>query len=116
MSDPARLQLGFWSPARPRLGNGLPTWLDAPHIALPTLSIGPTQGGTWRVGVGIGGTVRGQYFGKWRWAEVSLGTLAELLAQWNDGPEQALREWWGEEPPEAESPNRTEKSLEDLGL
>lgn len=120
MTQSEQSKLSFWSPSRPRLANGLPTWQNAPRIALPQLSIGPTERGTWRVGIGLGGVERGQYFGRWKWTEVSLGTLADLLAQWEAGPEQALREWWEEEPPApASAPaggDRTDKTMEELGL
>ena len=106
--------VSFWSLERSRLGNGLPCWLGT-EIALPVLTVKPTERGTWMVGVGIGSERSGTYWARYRFCEVTAGTMIELLAQWEAGPEQALAEWWGEEVGEREG-SSSEKSAEELGL
>lgn len=116
------LASGFQSPQRPRLGNGLPAWISEPYIALPALSVQITRTWSWRIGLQLGRCEAGGYVGSMRFREVGDGELLQLLAHWRRSPEEALRKWWGCEPPSppAGSPagqaESSELSAEDLGL
>jgi hypothetical protein len=117
----------FWDPRRPRLPNGLPTWLGA-NVALPHIHITPVE--DWDPQLAhVGNWVFVEVIVNGRWVGVEVGSpdkLIELIRAWEEFPEGCLRNVFGAEPPMRQARSlvqdydvRTEvvnSTAEDLGL
>lgn len=113
----------FFDESRPRLGNGRPCWLGL-NVALPGLHILPLESGL----------VEGDKFlplveveiivnGSWVTCNVPVELVPMLLEEWKNDPEQAIRDWFEREPPEAkphlendENTTAEVANAEELGL
>lgn len=92
----------FHDPARPRLGNGLPTWIGG-QVALPDLHLVPAEQAE-----GQDGQVEPKWLaeiildGAWVQCLMVLGkeALWEMLSQWEQDPEMTLKVWFGRNPPQ----------------
>lgn len=85
----------FHDSSRRRIGghsDGRSCWLAA-YAALPALHILPVAAKAlvWDVDIILDGA--------WKSIQVTIEQLPRLLLEWNDGPEEALRVWWGCEAP-----------------
>lgn len=113
--------LPFWDPSRPR-DSGSPCWREA-RSALPDLCLRPSETSLFLFVVGLWLPRGGNVF-TWLQVEVPLDEVRTLLLDWAEGPEEALRKWWGKEEPRRQAPWArprqepfvVEKSMEELGL
>lgn len=96
------------SKARPKLPNGLPSWLTAPDIALPRLQFDFTPRFGWRCQIMLG------HPDESRWATCIIpatpspaqpddheSLVVPLLVDWRLDPEGCCRRWFKCEPPTA---------------
>jgi len=86
----------YHDPARPRLANGLPSWLSAPQVALPRLVLEPLPGGKWQASFMLDG----------RWRTLTLSSETALLATfaaWTESPEGFVLSHWNVLPAPAET-------------
>jgi hypothetical protein len=109
--------------SRPRLGNGVPCWLGT-ATALPDVTFSPADtDGRWLAQVWVARHYDSGIGAHQQWVEIPAGQVVELLSDWWAGPEEALRRWWGCEPPTAaatkpsgEIVSQAGGSAEELGL
>lgn len=86
----------YFDPERPTLASGIPCWLTDPTTALPAIHVWPLlcpKGTTDRV------DCRVLVEGCWCQRELHKAELLMLLGDWRESPEEALRQWFGQEPP-----------------
>lgn len=97
----------FFSPARNRIGP-LPCWLNT-LIPLPLVGLRPSERGPgWVVWIMVGSSHK----------SLSIkGTLLQsFLHEWWICPEEALRSWFGLEPPGPAGPQSSTVSAAELGF
>lgn len=93
----------FHDESRQRLGNLRPTWLGAPRIALPHLTIDPQADGDWLIFVMVTDPNATPISGAWVSRKVPLATLAVILEAWAESPELTLETHFGHAPPQSQS-------------
>ncbi len=111
---------------RPRTPGGAPAWRDAPHLALPSLVLTPTEHeGVWDLKFMFPSQEHSNAF-HWIGGAFAMAALQEFFADWFDGPELAVMEWFKQKAPSGkvwriakEDPGaelETNLSAEELGL
>lgn len=110
----------FHDPSRPRLGNDRPCWLPpAAEHALPGVWVEPLPVATGLAAGKQPWLCQLLVDGQWMIRELEFWELVEFLRTYELGPEEALRDYFGVQPPVARKrgeSNKTEASAEELGL